>query len=117
VLYQTSTAQLRMIPGIVREIVEAQPQARFDRCHFVKYGDSSLNFETVFYVTTPDHTMYLNIQQEINLQLFQRFQAEGIGFAYPTRTIFVENGGGGSGGGDAGGAGRGAPAVGAITGG
>jgi small-conductance mechanosensitive channel len=33
----------------------------------------------------------MDAQQAINLALVRRFESEGIGFAYPTRTLFVEN--------------------------
>jgi small-conductance mechanosensitive channel len=89
VTYQTPRAQLRAIPGILREAVEAQEQTRFDRSHFKDFGDFSLNFETVYYVTVPDYTTYMDIQQAINLRIHERFEEEGIEFAYPTQTLFV----------------------------
>ena len=39
---------------------------------------------------SPDYTTYMNIQQAINLLLFQRLQEEGVGFAFPTRTLHIE---------------------------
>jgi small-conductance mechanosensitive channel len=89
VLYQTEPEQLRAIPGVVREVVEAQENVRFDRAHFKAFGNSSLDFEVVYYVLSPDYTVYMNIQQEINLALVDAFAARGIGFAYPTQTIYV----------------------------
>lgn len=89
VIYQTTAEQLKRIPGMVREIIEAQDKTRFDRAHFKEYGDSSLNFEVVYYVRSPDYNVYMDIQQAINLALFERFAAEGIEFAYPTRTLYL----------------------------
>jgi small-conductance mechanosensitive channel len=91
VIYQTPTEKLERIPGMVREIVAAQPKTRFDRAHFKEYGDSSLDFEVVYYVLDPDYNVYMDIQQEINLAIFRRFQEAGIEFAYPTRTLYVNN--------------------------
>ncbi len=90
VTYQTPAEKLERIPGIVREIVAAQEKCRFDRSHFAAYGDFSLNFETVYYVTVADYLVYMDVQQAINLALFRRFEEEGIEFAYPTQTVFVE---------------------------
>jgi len=90
VLYQTTAEQLKHIPGILKNIIEHQEKARFDRAHFLNFGDSSLNFEVVFYVLSPDYLDYMNIQQKINLALVESFEKEKIEFAYPTRTIFVE---------------------------
>lgn len=90
VVYGTDPAKLRAIPGIVREAVEAQENTRFDRSHFKGFGDSSLDFETVYYMTVPDYNAYMDVQQAINLALFERFSAEGIEFAFPTRTVYAE---------------------------
>ena len=37
----------------------------------------------------PDYSTFMDTQQQINLELFRRFQEEGIGFAYPTQTLIV----------------------------
>jgi small-conductance mechanosensitive channel len=92
VLYQTTLEQLKEIPGIIRAAVEAQAQVRFDRAHFKAYGAYSLDFEVVYYVLVPDYAVYMDIQQAINLILFKEFEERNIQFAYPTRTVFVENG-------------------------
>jgi small-conductance mechanosensitive channel len=89
VTYQTPREKLKVIPGIVREAIEAQEKTRFDRAHFKAFGDFSLNFEAVYYVTVPDYNTYMDIQQAINLRVHERFEQEGIEFAYPTQTLFV----------------------------
>ena len=90
VLYQTTPDQLEKIPVLVKTIIEQQPLARFDRAHFAKFGDSSLDYEVVYWMQDPDYTKYMDTQQAINLALVREFEAHGIGFAYPTRTLFVE---------------------------
>ncbi len=91
VTYQTPRSKLELIPQILREAVEAHgEQVRFDRSHFKAYGDFSLNFETVYYVLAADYTLYMDIQQAINLIIHRRFEEEAIEFAYPTQTLFVE---------------------------
>ncbi len=89
VLYDLSAEKLRAIPNIVKEIVESQEKVRFDRAHFKSFGESSLDFEVAYFVLDQDYKLYMDIQQEINLKLFERFEQEGIGFAYPTRTIYM----------------------------
>jgi len=90
VTYQTTAEKLERIPGMIREIIEAQEQVRFDRAHFANYGDFSLDFEIVYWVLDRDYALYRDIQQEINLALFRKFEEERIEFAYPTQTLFVE---------------------------
>ncbi len=92
VLYQTTADQLEAIPALVREIIEAQDNVRFDRAHFKSFGDSSLDFEVVYYVLSREYLDYMDAQQAINLALVRAFAKRGIEFAYPTRTLFIESG-------------------------
>ncbi len=89
VTYQTPYEKVAWIPGKMKEIIEAQPLARFDRAHFKEYGDSALVYEGVYYVKNPDFAAYMDTQQVINLELFKAFAEKGIEFAYPTRTVHV----------------------------
>lgn len=89
VTYQTPYEKLESIPKMAREIVESQDPVRFDRAHFKAYGASSLDFEVVYWVQSADFNLYMDIQQNINLTLFRRFEEEGIEFAYPTQTLYV----------------------------
>jgi small-conductance mechanosensitive channel len=90
VVYQTPREVLERIPALVREVVESRENTRFDRAHFARFGASSLDFEVVYYMLVPDYNAYMDVQQEINLELFQRFEDNGIEFAYPTQTLFVD---------------------------
>lgn len=90
VTYQTPAEKLERIPAMVREIIGAQEMTRFDRAHFMSFGDSALTFEVVYFVLDPDYLRYANVQQAINLALVRRFESEQIEFAYPTRTLYVK---------------------------
>ena len=91
VTYDTSPDVVERIPAMLREAVESQEQVRFDRSHFVSYGDSALNFETVYFVLTADYARYADINQAVNLAIYRRFANEQIQFAYPTRTVVLQN--------------------------
>lgn len=91
VLYETPADALERIPKTVRGIIEAQPNTRVDRAHFQKYGEWSLDFEVVYYVLSPDYNLYMDIQQNINLEIYRVFEREGVGFARPTRTLYVND--------------------------
>ena len=90
VVYQTPLEKLKTIKEIVTDIVKNEENARFDRVHFKEYGDSSLNFEVVYFVTNPDYTLYMDVQERINQEIYRRFEEEGIEFAYPTQTLFIQ---------------------------
>ena len=93
VVYQTPRDVLERIPGIVREVVESRTDTRFDRAHFARFGASSLDFEVVYYMLVPDYNVYMDTQQAINLELFQRIEEAGAEFAYPTQTVFLAGAG------------------------
>lgn len=90
VTYQTSSAQLKEIPLIVADAVKTQESVSFDRCHLSGFGDFSVNFETVYFMETSDYVAYMNAQQAIYQTIFEKFEAAGIDFAYPTQTLFLE---------------------------
>jgi small-conductance mechanosensitive channel len=92
VLYQTTPGQLEAIPPMVKEVIEGIELTRFDRAHFFKFGDSSYDFEVVYYIGSADYNLYMDIQQTINLGIVRGFAERGIEFAYPTRTVYVQGG-------------------------
>lgn len=87
VAYGTPPEVIERIPAMIREIVSAQEQVRFDRSHFVGIAESSLDFETVYYVTSSDYALFMNTQQAINLAILRRFRTEGVELALPTRAV------------------------------
>jgi small-conductance mechanosensitive channel len=89
VTYDTPREKLEEIPKMIREIVEGAPSTRFDRSHFKEFGDSALVFETVYFVLSSDYNLYMDIQQAINLAIYQRFDERQIKFAFPTRTLWI----------------------------
>jgi small-conductance mechanosensitive channel len=90
VVYQTPPAKLERIPQIARQCIEELQSARFDRAHFQTFGDSALVFEVVYFVLNADYNAYMDIQQAVNLGIIRAFAAEGIEFAYPTRTVYMQ---------------------------
>ena len=91
ITYQTPADKVTRAAEILKAAVESVEGCRFDRAHFDAYGDSSLDYEMVFYVNTRDYTVYMDRKQEILLKIFRDFEAEGLEFAYPTRTLFMAN--------------------------
>jgi small-conductance mechanosensitive channel len=83
--YETPIELIERIPVMLREIVEAEKDTRFDRSHFQKHGVASIDFETVYFVTTADFNRYMDIQQAINLKIHRGFHELGIWFASATQ--------------------------------
>jgi MscS family membrane protein len=89
-VYHTPYEKLVKVPGLLRSTVENQANVRFDRAHFKAYGEFSLLFEVVYYVLSADYNDYMNVQQAINLTIFESFQKEGLQFALPVRSLYVQ---------------------------
>ncbi len=83
--------KLKKIPAALRAIVESEKNTRFDRSHFARIGASSLDFETVYSVTTADYGVYMDIQQDINLRVMEMLGKEGLALAVPVQRVWQQH--------------------------
>ena len=90
VAYETSNDKLKKIPGMIEKIINDIKDCRYDRCAFKEFADFSLNYDIVFYFKSADYNMYLLAREQINLNIKEQFEKEGIEFAYPTQTVIVK---------------------------
>lgn len=88
--YGTPREKLKEIPDMIREALSKHEDVSVDRVHFSSFGDSALVFTAVYYVTKPEYALYMDIQQEVNLDLLRAFEAAGIEIAFPTQKLIVE---------------------------
>ncbi len=90
VAYDTPHAKLKKIPDMIQGIIEKYRMAKLDRAHLKEFGDSSLNYEVVYYVNAPDYNVYMDTQQAINLDIVEVFEKDKIEIAFPTQTIYLK---------------------------
>lgn len=90
IVYEAPVLKVKKIPDVVKSIIESVEKTRFDRAHFTSFGDSSLNFEVVYYIENQDYNLYRDIQQSINLKLMEEFEKKKIEFAYPTQIVYLK---------------------------
>jgi small-conductance mechanosensitive channel len=92
VTYQTPREELARIPDVIRDAIEGLggDDVRIDRSHLSNYGDSAIEFEAVYFVLSPEYALHMDIKQRVLLKIHEVFEERGIEFAYPTRTVFVE---------------------------
>ena len=62
---------------------------QFDRAHLKSFGSFSIDFEIVYYVTTADYITYMDVQQDVNLEIVRAFEKLGVEFAFPTQTVHL----------------------------
>lgn len=87
VRYETPLAVVRAIPALLADIVREQTRVRFDRSNFARYGDFALVFEVVYFVLDANGNLALEIQEAINLRIFEEFEKRGIAFSYRERQL------------------------------
>jgi small-conductance mechanosensitive channel len=85
--YNTPSEKVRQIGGMVQDIIQGVEMTRFDRAHFLAFDESKLTFEVVYFVLSADYNKYMDIQQEINVQLMAKLEQEEILFAFPMRRV------------------------------
>lgn len=90
--YATSSKQVREISTLVKDIIQGIEMTRFDRAHFLAFDDSKLTFEVVYFVLDADYNKYMDIQQEINLQLMAALEERNVRFAFPIRQVEFSGG-------------------------
>ena len=90
VTYDTPAEKLKRIPDMIKSAIEKQDNVEFDRVHFKSFGDSSLVFESVYYVLTGDYKEFMNMQEKVNLAIIEKFEQEKIEIAFPTQTVYVK---------------------------
>jgi small-conductance mechanosensitive channel len=85
--YGLPRKKLELARELAKRAMEETAGVRFDRCHFQKFGASSLDYECVYIVESPDYNRYMDAQERINLELYSAFERESIPFAFPTQTL------------------------------
>ena len=91
IAHETSPEKLSMVSEVVRRAVESVQGTRFEYCAMRGFGESSLNFEVVYFVPDWDQARlrFITINDAVNRAIHAAFVAEGIVFAYPTRSVIV----------------------------
>ncbi|MBR2196159.1 MAG: mechanosensitive ion channel family protein [Salinivirgaceae bacterium] len=88
--YDTTPEQLKKAFGILKDIAHRHDNLK-DDCHvYLKnFADSSLDVCFIYFIVKGEDIFAA--QSEVNVEILSRFNAEGINFAFPTRTVHVNN--------------------------
>lgn len=90
ITYDTPAPKVKLALKIIEEIYKQHPKTFDFVMSFNKFESSSLNILVVHWWNSTDFKEYLGGIQEMNLALKERFDAEGISFAFPTQTLYVK---------------------------
>jgi small-conductance mechanosensitive channel len=92
--YETDEKKLKLIPQLIKQAIESVKTIEgilFDRSHLQNLGPYAYVFETVYYVPSPNYNVYMDVQQEIYLNIVELFSKNEIKFAYPTQRYYAQN--------------------------
>jgi MscS family membrane protein len=79
---------------LLEEIFRANPRTANLIISFNKFADSALNILVVHFWNGTDAKQHFAEMQELNLRIKERFDAEKLDFAFPTRTVYLKSDGG-----------------------
>ena len=91
VTYSTGVKQLKEIPQIVEKVISWIADTEFEWCYFKKMSDYSLDFLVSYKCLSPDFQKMLEINEKINLWIFEEFEKRWIEFAFPSQTLYTYN--------------------------
>jgi MscS family membrane protein len=89
--YETSADQLRYVLARIREMFHGHPRIDSDtvRVRFTRYGGSSLDLAIRVYAITREWNDFYAIKEDILFRIKDIVEQAGIGFAFPSHTLYV----------------------------
>jgi len=81
---------VRLALDIIKEVYGKHPMTSELVTSFNRFDASALNIMVVHFWKNSDFVASLAGLQEMNLTLKERFDKEGISFAFPTQTIYLK---------------------------
>jgi small-conductance mechanosensitive channel len=80
--YDTPLPKLKVVQQIIKDLINGFDLARFERAHFISFGQFALDFEVVYFVLSKEYLTFMDLQQQINFGLLARLEQEGIHLAH-----------------------------------
>jgi MscS family membrane protein len=90
--YDTQPSNLNAVLGAVRELLgqDSRVLPASVRVRFLRFSESSLDLEVFAYVLARDWNHFLEIQEDLLMQIREVIASNGAEIAYPVRTIHVK---------------------------
>lgn len=91
--YDTKPAQMEAAVNAVRDSIKANEAIHNDfyLVNFDKLGDSSLEIFIYCFTVTTNWAEFLEVKQQLLLDIMKRVDALGLDFAFPTTSVHVES--------------------------
>lgn len=89
--YGTTRAEIETVIMKINQFIAAQPQVRFDRGHLARCNGAGLELEFVYFVLESNYTLYMDIQQRINLHIVELMAEMSLEFAGASQTVRISD--------------------------
>ncbi|MDB5262636.1 MAG: mechanosensitive ion channel protein MscS [Adhaeribacter sp.] len=88
--YQTTPSQIRTLLPALRNLLELTPKMDLEssRVRLIEITEDALIVEVFGYINTIDYNEFLEIQENLILQMMETVEADGKGLAIPSRLLY-----------------------------
>ena len=95
VTYNTTRPQLEKLMADLRTMLDESPytQKGSNIVRLTSFGDSSINILVSAYLQTNAYAVFLEEQNDLNLNIMDIMQADGVDFAFPSTSVYIEKSG------------------------
>ena len=91
VTYDTSDEKLQRAMDIIKEHIESRDDMHKDIIVFIdELAESSVNIRLLAYAKTKVYDTFIKTRSSIYYEIVKLFRKEGIDFAFPTTTVYLE---------------------------
>ena len=92
VTYGTTRAQLEKLMADLQAMLDNSPYTNkgTNIVRLTSFGDSSINILISAYLTTNVYATFLQQQNDLNLNIMDVMQADGVDFAFPSTSVYIE---------------------------
>ena len=95
VTYNTTRPQLEKLMADLKTMLDESPytQKGSNIVRLTSFGDSSINILVSAYLQTNAYAVFLEEQNDLNLNIMDIMQADGVDFAFPSTSVYIEKSG------------------------
>jgi len=93
ITYSTTPEKMQQAIAGIENILAEHPgvDQEFSLVKFDNFEDSALSIFLYYFSKSKDWGTYLQVRQEINMQIMQLLESLGLEFAFPSRTLYIEH--------------------------
>jgi len=93
ITYATSTQKMQQAVEGIENILQSHAgvDQGFSLVKFDNFDDSALSIFLYYFSKSKDWTTYLQVRQEVNMQIMQLLESLELQFAFPSQSLYIEH--------------------------